>query len=846
MPNRSIDITIGGYKHDATVVSEDHFGAIQTGHTRSKLFDDQADTLGIGHIRWPGGTMSELETDIYGLDIPDLFDATNLFKHNPNRDRPGLSDMLEKCISDDCSFSMIIPTARYESDIERGVQEVEAFMGDLLGGAFGEIPRDFTLEIGNEYDGKFLGGASAYGEIANKFIAAISSALKNENTNPDSHEIKIGIQMGYSHTDDVSIRSQIDLENLSEIDTLVAHSLPLRFEAVDKTVKSGQSEHDKGESGWENDVDNFETWSSMIEEYGGSSDPDFYISAWNVGAGKFDPNDVLLEFQDYGLRAGSANLELVSTYIDAGVDMMAVWGVGATNLNFISKNEGGEAFLSPGGEVFRQMAEVLPGTKLHDGYQLNSRDDEFMQYVFEGEDRIVVFLAANDIPPEGLSVTLNVGLDTEIGYVHAESVGAHLNDEFMGGFDDAESRIHEIADITRTSFRGDLDSFTVELEQDFEIVRVVLSKGAPSNDLLSGLIQPYADPDPNLLSVEIGASSQSITFVGETGDDVIYGNDGHDTLYGKGGSDAIFSGGGDDVIVAGSGDDQAYGEGGDDKLKGGWGSDRLFGGAGNDILNGNQGSDSLHGDWGNDIISGAKGDDFIYGGLGEDRISGGWGNDFADGGRGDDSIRGFAGSDTLQGNDGKDFIHGGSGNDHLSGGRDNDEIRGGAGHDTLIGGGGHDEMGGGTGHDILQGNYGNDRLYGYDGNDLLVGGLGNDKLIGGKGDDVMIGGEGSDTMAGGAGSDTFVASSSKGVDTILDFKSGSSSDSDRLDFSNISEIDGFEDLIGNHMIETDNGVLFYWELEDEEEDDDVDGETDSGLYLAETIAETFDPLQFLF
>ena len=155
-------------------------------------------------------------------------------------------------------------------------------------------------------------------------------------------------------------------------------------------------------------------------------------------------------------------------------------------------------------------------------------------------------------------------------------------------------------------------------------------------------------------------------------------------------------------------------------------------------------------------------------------------------------------------------------------------------------------MGGGTGHDILQGNYGNDRLYGYDGNDLLVGGLGNDKLIGGKGDDVMIGGEGSDTMAGGAGSDTFVASSSKGVDTILDFKSGSSSDSDRLDFSNISEIDGFEDLIGNHMIETDNGVLFYWELEDEEEDDDVDGETDSGLYLAETIAETFDPLQFLF
>jgi VCBS repeat-containing protein len=85
-----------------------------------------------------------------------------------------------------------------------------------------------------------------------------------------------------------------------------------------------------------------------------------------------------------------------------------------------------------------------------------------------------------------------------------------------------------------------------------------------------------------------------------------------------------------------------------------------------------------------------------------------------------------------------------------------------------------------TGDDIIVGGSNADTFNGGNGNDILLGNGGNDILNGGAGNDILVGGTGSDSLTGGSGSDTFKWLSGDlsggGVDTILDFETGSSGD----------------------------------------------------------------------
>ena len=76
---------------------------------------------------------------------------------------------------------------------------------------------------------------------------------------------------------------------------------------------------------------------------------------------------------------------------------------------------------------------------------------------------------------------------------------------------------------------------------------------------------------------------------------------------------------------------------------------------------------------------------------------------------------------------------------------------------------------------------------------------GNDSLYGGSGDDILIGGRGSgsDVLSGGLGDDVFIFHRGFGTDTISDFDVFDSTDI--IDVSRISDFDGFEDLMENHV-----------------------------------------------
>jgi Ca2+-binding RTX toxin-like protein len=119
-------------------------------------------------------------------------------------------------------------------------------------------------------------------------------------------------------------------------------------------------------------------------------------------------------------------------------------------------------------------------------------------------------------------------------------------------------------------------------------------------------------------------------------------------------------------------------------------------------------------------------------------------------------IRGTPGDDTLSapaGDPGEFFegtrLFGGAGDDSLTGGRPNEILLGGGGNDTLLGGVGL-------------------------GREYLLGGAGRDSINGGGGDDILYGGQGRDTLDGGGNSDRFVLNTAdRGVDTIIQFVSGS-------------------------------------------------------------------------
>ncbi|MEM9002138.1 MAG: pre-peptidase C-terminal domain-containing protein, partial [Cyanobacteria bacterium P01_F01_bin.86] len=143
----------------------------------------------------------------------------------------------------------------------------------------------------------------------------------------------------------------------------------------------------------------------------------------------------------------------------------------------------------------------------------------------------------------------------------------------------------------------------------------------------------------------------------------------------------------------------------------------------------------------------------------------------------DNNIEGLGGEDTIAGGLANDLILGGDGDDVLRGDRNSRSTQDGepGGDDIIFGGEGNDRIGGKAGNDILSGDAGDDFIWGDDGDDILMGVSGNDILTG-------------DNSSSGSGSDTFVFGNGDGTDTITDFEVG-------IDF--IGLVEGelvFEDL----------------------------------------------------
>lgn len=786
-----------GGAHLIHPITEEMFGAIQTGFHGFKDFEEQSNVLGVTHIRWPGGTISELRQDIYDLNLPELYDATHLYAEDATRIRPGLSEMLKYTVSEGKSFSMIVPTFRYTDQIDRGVDDLSNFLTRLLAGHYGSLPNDLTIEIGNEYctSQNFSQHPEEYGRVASTLVEAASQVISDSTLNPDDVSIKIAVQMGYSSQDDMAIRGAFTPEALSSIDSLVVHALPINLRNLNAPIDGGTN-GDEQLSLVERTDFYFKAWTEAISAAGGRPDPELYLSAWTVGAPAHDSSEVLLEYQDYGLPGASVALELFSGFASIGADKAAFWGLDVDNLNHFINDEGDLVQISPTGAMFSMLRESIVGLSPMQSFQPHSREDSLIIHSFGGNNKIVIYASANSVPDNGLTTRIDLSALTDPRLESVRTLTAELPPEHNGFKGSAEQELFEVGVISKSS--AEMHDGVVELRilQPYAVYELTFQT---SEDFPLAGISIRTDIEGTTEDDKIQGTDNEDRIIGLNGDDVINGKDGDDSIIAGAGNDDVNSGrgndfvagwagndtilghDGDDLLYGNKGDDVISGDAGNDKISGGIGDDTLVGGSGDDIVVGDAGNDIIEGWRGNDDLDGCTGDDRIFGNEGEDRLQGGDGDDWIEGGDDDDNLLGGRGDDFLAGQHGDDRLEGWSGNDIIDAGDGDDVIYGGAGEDRLFGGngadrvlgdGGDDFIVGGPGSDILDGGTENDVLEGWGGNDWLFGGGGADHLFGNSGDDWLDGGYGDDLLIGGDGSDSFILAPGCGRDRILDYDSG--------------------------------------------------------------------------
>ncbi|MEM7269026.1 MAG: calcium-binding protein, partial [Pseudomonadota bacterium] len=642
MAPASVSISSGRYAEGAETVSRSFFGGNML-FDRDKIgadgtYDEAAEALNLGLIRYPGGNVTE-----------HYFDITNPNKTIEPDGHSGalmpLTEFLGYVEAEGYQASLVVPTVPYmdalwSGDMTKSAFKVEArsFLTKLKQGQYGDISNLELIEIGNEYYGYEYypwDAVTEYAKIARIWAEEIKGVFGTS--------VQVAVQGGTNHWDNATIQ-QAFAGRGDLVDTVIFHDYPWDLAQVYSHIENKS-----------------DLWNAWIEA--GLAESAF-MSEWSISnqrddaSGEYIGSDTIED----GMARAVATIEMAVGHITAGVDYATIWPIQQNTRGDLAGNEGETAATHGGklsddgltlvGETFRMMSEVLPGMKLLDaggaidldGLSESARyKNELMIHAFEDRNKIVVFASAWALPSGEGSIDLNLGFDLNFASMDITTLsakGSSTNPNADPIVDDQEG----------LAYSGQV---ALDFTADYQIKRIVLHKVAG---------QDYAG----------SSASESV----KTGD----------------GADYVALGAGDDTLVAGHGDDRVWGEDGDDWADLGRGHDQAWGGFGADSLFGGDGADSLFGEDGADLLFGMNDHDWIDGGEGADSIRGGDGDDRVYGGRADDTAFGEGGDDILLGGDGFDFLEGGVGHDRIVGNRGDDRVVGSIGKDTVLGGLGDDTV----------------------------------------------------------------------------------------------------------------------------------------------------------
>ncbi|RZT10670.1 Hemolysin-type calcium-binding repeat-containing protein [Duganella sp. CF402] len=434
-------------------------------------------------------------------------------------------------------------------------------------------------------------------------------------------------------------------------------------------------------------------------------------------------------------------------------------------------------------------ADKLTGGLGDDVYLVDNAGDAVTELASQGTDRIETTLTKYTLSANvedllykgtpafagtgnelGNSITGGIGNDTLSGMGGDDILSGGVgNDALLGGNGDDQLDAGTGTDVVdggsgmdTLTLLGKFSDYSRSLPNANELVLVnTITKESITVRNVELFI--FADDSKTMSDVAVNAAS--------TGNDSLTGTDGNDSIDGGAGADTMSGGIGDDTYTIDQVGDVIVesADAGNDLVNVAYTKAGTFV-LGDDIENATVTASasvavSLTGNGLDNILSGNGAANILIGGAGKDTLDGGAGADKMDGGSGDDSYTVDNSGDTIT--------------ELVGGGRDLVTVKGLSSYslsseveDLVFSGATAFTGNGNILANRLSGGSGADVLNGLAGNDTLTGNAGNDKLLGGDGDDLLTGGDGADTLTGGTGADSFVLSSNVGVDTVMDFVSG--------------------------------------------------------------------------
>jgi hypothetical protein len=437
-----------------TSISQAHFGANVLG-LKDRLgdegtFDNVASALGVEHLRYPGGSLTE---HYFSITNPDSNIAVNHWTGEETEFLP-ISDFMTYAEQEGIAVTLVLPTRIFlgeELDVwgnrlpDIDEDALRGFLRDVFDGRYG-APQIQAIELGNEYWGSGHMNTFEYGRLAADMAVIVNDELLDH---PDAErfaDTDILVQMGLNYgiasfSDHFEGTGEEQLNALNETYGLnlsadeyiyasgnvawvkVANAIIINeFDtSAEQDAIDGVAGHiySKGleipNSRYFELSQMADTW---LEEM---PDVDIYVTEWNLKRSVSED-----ETEEFGLKQAHEMLNIIEAFSWGGVDAAHVWPLQMNSRTGLADGEG-DADIRVPGEMFRLMNETLPGMRPlalvgSEGRETEISGETADVHVFYAPDRMVTFLAStSDEASEEIVDFMNIVRD--VGDVYITRLG---------------------------------------------------------------------------------------------------------------------------------------------------------------------------------------------------------------------------------------------------------------------------------------------------------------------------------------------------------------------------------------------------------------------------------------